>query len=96
MRGLGQSQQGSGDCLGCFVQRQVQQCSGEGSGEKKPEKVWEDLCKTRSGRVWEKIRVCFGAKPGQLQRGSGECSGGFGTARSGSTRFADFYSRKPS
>ena len=34
VRGLGQSQQGSGDCLGCFVQRQVQQCSGEGSGEK--------------------------------------------------------------
>jgi len=51
---------------------------------KVPEKVWEALVHARSGSVPEKVPGSLGAKPSQVQQGSGEGSGegleGFGAA----------------
>ena len=58
--------------------------------EKVPEKVWEALVQSqvRFNRVPEKVPGSLGAKPSQVQQGSGEGRGGFGAeAGSDSTGF---------
>ena len=80
------------------VSEKVPEKVPEKVSEKVPEKVWEALVQSQvrfnraAEKVPEKVPGSLGAKPSQVQQGSGERSGAtsgrFGAARSGSTGFA--------